>query len=595
MKSATLIRQLAILVTVGLLLSLVGYAYALEGGTLGSADAQFIGEAAGDQAGYRAVAGAGDVNGDGFDDVLFGAYSNDQGGSDAGAAYLVLGCAGGRGLYTSLAHPSVIKFVGESAGDNAGYSVSGTGDVNGDGFDDMLIGAAANGVGGSFAGAVYLVLGNSAPNGGDLDGSGGDTIIRFIGEASWDRAGVSVAGAGDVNGDGYDDMLVGAVGSSGGASTAGAAYLILGNATLNGGSLNGSGGDSIYRYTGESFLDAAGTRVSGAGDVNGDGYADMLVGASGDDDSGSDAGAAYLVMGGASPASGSLAGGSGNTIFKYTGESVDDYAGIGASGAGDVNGDGYDDILIGAEGNDSGGTNSGAAYLVLGSANPPSGGLAGAIRYSGESGWDSAGFAVAGVGDVNGDDYSDMLIGADRNDGSGSNAGAVFLILGSPLPQGGSLGGSGGDTIYRYTGESGSDHAGGSVGGAGDVNGDGYSDILVGAEDHDSGGADAGAAYLILSDYLSPGASPIRQRHRLRGGATRCPSLLTKLTWLLTLLLVHRMWARLLSSDIFIIRVIPACGCRCPYGGLTAARLTPHRAPHSIFGLNIPMTRSRAW
>ena len=155
MKRASLIRQLVVLMTLSLLLFLAGNTYALDGGTLGSADAQFTGESAGDGVGYRAVAGAGDVNGDGFDDLLVGAYGDDEAGNNAGAAYLVLGSAGGLGLDASLAHPSVIKFLGENATDNAGEGVAGAGDVNGDGYDDLLIGAPASD---NNTGAVYLVL-----------------------------------------------------------------------------------------------------------------------------------------------------------------------------------------------------------------------------------------------------------------------------------------------------------------------------------------------------------------------------------------------------------------------------------------------------
>ena len=257
--------------------------------------------------------------------------------------------------------------------------------------------------------------------------------------------------------------------------------------------------------------------------MNGDGYADLLVGAS---RAGSkDIGAAYVVLGDASPAGGSLAGGGGDTIYGYAGEVGGDYAGASVAGAGDVNGDGFDDLLIGADGNDAGGSLAGAAYLVLGGASLQGGSLTGiygvtVFKYRGEDGEDFAGASVAGAGDVNGDGYADLLIGADGNDdGPGNDAGAAYLVLGGASLKGGDLDGTGGDSIFQYTGEAASDFAGSAVAGAGDVNGDGYADLLVGADSNDDGGVDAGAAYLFFSDFLAPGNGPVRQRRQLHGSA----------------------------------------------------------------------------
>ena len=140
------------------------------------------------------------------------------------------------------------------------------------------------------------------------------------------------------------------------------------------------GSAGVIRYTGEATDDHAGWSVAGAGDVNGDGYADFLVGAPDNDAGETNAGAAYLVLGSASPGGGSL-----SSAMRYTGEAADDEAGTSVAGAGDVNGDGYADFLVGATGNDAGGSNAGAAYLVLGSASPVSGSLSSAVRYTGEA------------------------------------------------------------------------------------------------------------------------------------------------------------------------------------------------------------------
>ncbi|MDP2310138.1 MAG: integrin alpha, partial [Pseudomonadota bacterium] len=162
--------------------------------------------------------------------------------------------------------------------------------------------------------------------------------------------------------------------------------------------------------------DYAGSSVSGAGDVNGDGYDDMFVGAPYNADGGTYAGAAFLLLGSAAPASASL-----STATQYTGEAVDDSAGSSVSSAGDVDGDGYDDMLVGRP--------TGAAYLVLGSAAPASASLTTATQYTGEAAGDGAGSCVSGAGDVNGDGYDDMLVGAYGNDDAASDGGAAYLLL----------------------------------------------------------------------------------------------------------------------------------------------------------------------
>ncbi len=373
------------------------------------ADAKLTGEAENDCAG-RSVAGAGDVDADGYDDFLVGAYGNDSGGDWAGAAYLVLGPVSGENSLSS----ADAAFVGE-AGDVAGEAVSGAGDVNGDGYDDILVSAEGND---SYAGAAYLVLG---PVSGELDLS--DANAKLTGGAD-DHAGRSVAGAGDVNDDGYSDLLISAEGDDSGGDWAGAAYLVLGPIS---GENSLSSADAAF--IGEAENDCAGVSVSGAGDVDGDGHNDFLVGAFENDSGGSNAGAVYLVHGPVVSGENDL----GSANAKLTGEAADDHAGYSVAGAGDVDADGFNDLLIGAFDNDSGGSNAGIAYLIRGPISGENSLSSADAAFVGEAANDGAGRSVAGAGDVNADNYDDLLIGAFGRDKGGSDNGAAYVVLGGGL------------------------------------------------------------------------------------------------------------------------------------------------------------------
>ncbi len=440
--------------------------------TLGAMGATLVGEASGDNAGV--VSAAGDVNGDGLGDVLVGARYNDTAGEDAGVVYVLFGGSIGGEMELGNAYG---KLLGEAAGDNAGFSVAGAGDVDGDGMDDVLVGAHRDDTNGAEAGAAYLLYGGQLV--GEIDLA--DADAKYLGEEADSYAG-RVAGVGDADGDGYDDFMVGAYHDSSSGLYAGAAYLVLGGGATGEFELE----DAEARLLGELENDYAGCAVAGAGDVDGDGLADLLVGAYRHDEGGSSAGSAYLLR---SPVSGDVD--LGDADGEFLGEEAHDLAGWAVASAGDVNGDGLDDVLVGAYEHEAGGEHAGAAWLLHGPAVGTIDLSAADAKFVGEQTWDYAGIAVAPAGDVNADGVADVLIGA-KFDTGGNGAGAAYLIYG---PISGEVDLSAASA--KFMGEVTLDEAGRYLAGAGDVNGDGFDDLVIGAPANGAGGTEAGAAYVV--------------------------------------------------------------------------------------------------
>ncbi len=490
----------SILVT-GLLLTLVGEpadaGYAMDT-DLADVSASFIGEDAGDRSGYS-VAGAGDVNGDGYNDILIGAYRDSDAGGQAGQVYLVFGSRSGWSMDTDLSRANA-SFIGEAPGDYLGDSVAGAGDVNGDGYDDIIVSAPLNDEGGNNTGQVYLVLGRAS--GWSMDSNLSSVTASFWGESANSRAGFSLAGAGDVNGDGYDDILIGSIWSSSTTYFLGRTYLVLGKAS--GWSMDTNLSNADATFTGEAYEDVAGYDVAGTGDVNGDGYDDILVAAPYNDEGGHTAGQVYLILGRGT--GWSQAANLSNANASFCGERAGDFAGGSVAGAGDVNGDGFDDILIGASANDDGQKEAGQSYLILGKATGWSmdTNLSTAdASFRGERKDSGCGRSVGGAGDVNADGYDDILIGAfGDSEGGGTYTGQTYIILGKAAGWSTDTNISGANC--SFLGESAGDSSGYSLAGAGDVNGDGYDDILIGAYRNDEGGNESGQTYVVMSDYTPP-------------------------------------------------------------------------------------------
>jgi Ca2+-binding RTX toxin-like protein len=281
-----------------------GFAANLDLSTLNGANGfKLSGVAANDRSG-NSVASAGDVNGDGFADLIVGAYRASPHGSYSGASYVVLGKAAGFGAdlnLSALNGTNGFKLSGVAADDLSGTSVASAGDLNGDGLGDLIVGASSADPHGSGSGASYVVFGKGAGFGANLDLStlDGANGFKLGGAAAGDSSGFSVASAGDVNGDGFADLIIGATGASPHGIYSGASYVVFGkaegfSANLDLSSLNGASG---FKLSGVVASDYSGRSVASGGDVNGDGFADLIVGAFGADPHGSSSGASYVVFG----------------------------------------------------------------------------------------------------------------------------------------------------------------------------------------------------------------------------------------------------------------------------------------------------------
>jgi hypothetical protein len=456
--------------------------------TLDAAPVVLGGEAGGDSAGCS-VAGVGDVNADGYDDLLIGAYGNSDGARDGGAAYLLYGPVSSGNLATA---DGILR--GTIVGSMAGYAVAKSGDTNADGYEDLFVSAPWEGSETSelYTGAAYLVHG---PVSGELDLDDADLIMRAV--EYDDGAGWFISGDVDVTGDGSPDLLLGATDISSVVDNGGGAYLVDGQET----------GLLALDHAHASFYGSqqgafAGTSVTLVDDMDGDGVGEVLVGAPTYDDANThgevfeDVGAAFLFHG---PVSGSydlMADADAVLDGEYSGDKVGDCV----ANAGDVTGDGLGDLLVGAsEAGEGARQGPGKVYLMQGPITASSYLLytSTAIFEGPAADTDASLCPSAGVGDMDLDGNHDVVVAAYTHGLNGAGSGTVYLHTG---PFGGTITPLQAEASFQGTAAG--DNAGFSVAGAGDTNADGYLDLLVGAPYADLIDPDDGGAYLLLGSPL---------------------------------------------------------------------------------------------
>ena len=391
----------------------------------------------------RAVRGAGDVNADGFDDVIIGAFGDNANGAGSGSAQVRSG-ADGSVLY---------DLAGIGPGVRFGRQVSGAGDSNGDGHADFIVGAP-------------LELDGSGVQTGSArvySGADGSVLHLLFGEDGGDFFGRWVSAAGDVNDDGFGDVIISAHFDGTNGQNSGAARVF-----------SGIDGSQLFEFFGANPGDRLGETVSGAGDVNADGHADLIVGVPGDDTNGGDAGAARIYS-----------GADGLLLREFLGNAPGDEFGECVDGAGDVDADGFDDIIVGARNNDSSGFASGRAdvFSVLDGR---------AIHtFLGESSLDFFGEEVSGAGDLNLDGHADVIVGAfNASNRDGEASGRAYVYSGAT-----------GGLMLRIDGDDPGDRFGDAVSAAGDVNADGVGDLIIGAWGDDNTAGGSGSASLIVSFF----------------------------------------------------------------------------------------------
>ena len=397
-------------------------------------------------------------------------------------------------------------FVG--GGDALGAVIEAGFDVDGDGIPELAFGTA-EGVPsvkeeGTNRGAVFLFFGSTVAGGGDFDMADADVVIH--GENDNDELGSALAGRGDVDGDGLDDLAIA-------SGTRHNTWIFLGPTLSAGGAFTPSDADIVVT---EQVAEC----VRWVGDMDGDGLHELAISNTLNSTAGNVAGRTF-VMAGAHIGPGGQTFTVSESWVDFPGSGAGNASGCETGRAGDVDGDGLGDLLVGTQGAGPSGANSGMVSLFLGASLPEEGGTielwSRDMRFAGEASDDRLGTDVQALGDLDGDGLADFLLSARNSDDSWTDAGKTYLIKATSIPYG--------EETYAvagapaFLGEAEHDKSGTSVAALGDVDGDGLPDLAIGAPRNDTGGEDAGAVYVVLgSSAVTATAFPLASANGLIRG-----------------------------------------------------------------------------
>lgn len=409
----------------------------------------------------RSVSCAGDVDGDGFDDVIVGA---DQCCFPTGPGYAQ--------VLSGFDGSTIHLFNGDSTSDRFGWSVSGAGFVDADAIPDLIVGAPLDDNNGFSSGMARVFSGADGSILHSFNGSGGVGLATELG--------FSVSDAGNVNGDNSGDVLVGAPFDDASGIDSGSAFVF-----------SGIDGSVLYQFMGDAIGDELGYSVSGAGDVNQDGVPDILVGApQGVFQAG------YVRV---------FSGADGSTLFTFVGDSAGDLLGFSVSDAGDVNNDGFYDVIAGAPGDDDTGTGAGSARIFSGAD--------GSTLYTffGNGSFDAFGSSVSGAGDMDGDGFDDVIV--------------PWISAMSAKGYARVYSGQDGSVVTTFSGDSSFDGFGSSVSDTGDLDNNGIPDVIVGARVFagDSYARTFGFCVAVFANYGSGLAGSSGWTPQI-GGEGACPT-----------------------------------------------------------------------